>query len=412
LINKTYIIALFFLCLFSDNTFSQHNLFNDSDYFFINKSDNYFVCNNITLYDSLFELLTSIGLRGEGRASIVHIGDSHIQADYFSGNFRKYLQTFFLGSQSGRGFVFPYKVAKTNNPLSYSVTSKGIWEHCKNIEHNFKCELGLAGMAVITKDQNAEISVNIEDKTMKGYDFNRLMVFHKFGNKEYAPYVSGADSIIAFPQQGYTLFKFNENRKRLTLQLKQTDTLQNNFSLYGFNFDSDDNGIFYHTVGVNGARVDSYLKCKYFVPHLSSLQPDWVIVSLGTNDVYTNNFNATRFEENLNKLIINIQLASPTAAILFTTPGDHLMKRKYRNDALPEINEIIKQKAMEYGQSYWDLYSVMGGDSSTVAWYKEGLGHTDYLHFTEKGYLLQAQLFFEAFLHSYDTFLEEKILNK
>ena len=58
-----------------------------------------------------------------GKINIVHIGDSHIQADLF------YQQKFWnLFQQSygnaGFGFTFPYSVAKTNNsaPIRYSAS--------------------------------------------------------------------------------------------------------------------------------------------------------------------------------------------------------------------------------------------------------------------------------------------------
>ena len=56
---------------------------------------------------------------------VVHICDSHIQADYFSGTMRELLQRKF--GNAGRGLVFPYRAAKTNekmNPLLCMAESK------------------------------------------------------------------------------------------------------------------------------------------------------------------------------------------------------------------------------------------------------------------------------------------------
>ena len=57
----------------------------------------------------------------QGVINIVHIGDSHIQADYFSGMLRMCLQKQF--GNAGRGLIFPYKVAKTNEPYNYLTTT-------------------------------------------------------------------------------------------------------------------------------------------------------------------------------------------------------------------------------------------------------------------------------------------------
>jgi len=369
-------------------------------------------CNDSSNYFELFEKLTRIGFQGEGKVSIVQIGDSHIQADYLSGNFRRHLQTFFLGSMGGRGFIFPYRVAKTNNPENYRVSSKGVWNSCRNVEKERSCELGLSGIAVTTTDSLARITISIDDPNLQGYDFDRLMVFHNFDPLAYIPVIS-CDScsytVKEFPEKGYSLFEFSRNMSSVTLSLKKTSAKQDHFTLFGFNFDSNDPGIIYHTVGVNGAKVESYLRCTYFVQHLAALNPDWVIVSLGTNDAYTNVFDTVLFKSQVDSLVQRIKRAAPNCAVLLTTPGDHRIRRRYPNENTLVVSSILKEEAERYHLSYWDFNSVMGGFGSISAWYQMGLAHTDFLHYTKKGYEYQAQLLFNAFLKSYDEYLTNKI---
>ena len=52
---------------------------------------------------------------------IVHIGDSHIQADMATGYTRRILQQEF--GDAGRGLIVPLKLASTNEPLDYAITS-------------------------------------------------------------------------------------------------------------------------------------------------------------------------------------------------------------------------------------------------------------------------------------------------
>lgn len=397
------------MLIFSYTCFSQDDPFAIKKHPFIDLSQNEFQLYDCEAsYENLFGKFTKIALNGSGKVSIVHIGDSHIQADFFSGNIRSKLQTFFVGSQNGRGFVFPYKVAKTNNPLSYKVKSKGEWQNCRNVQSNLKCKLGLSGIAVITTDEQAEIEVNIADKTLPGYDFNQLMVFHEFAPDQYDPIVIGASKITPHPDKGYTLFEFDKNRENIRLQLQKTEEGQHSFNLYGLNFESTDGGIVYHTIGINGARFDSYLKCEYFVPHLHALKPDWVIVSLGTNDVYTNAFNAEIFRKNVLQLIGNVKQSAPNASILLTLPGDHLMKRVYTNESLSIACSILVDIAKQEKISVWDFYTVMGGNGSIEKWRYAGLAHTDFLHYTENGYIYQGQLFFNAFIKAYDTYLTQE----
>jgi len=396
--------------------YTQDDPYDIQKYPFVNYQANQLVLyGDQKSYTSLFEKLTQIGLKGEGKISIVHMGDSHLQADYFSGYFRKRLQTFFLGAMGGRGFIFPYKVAETNNPLNYSVSSRGKWQHCRNVERKRNCPLGLSGIAVWTEDSTAKITIRITDPNLEGYDFDRLMVFHSMGDTYFEPEIQPSAKIISvtpFPDQGYTLFEFSENIESVTLQLKKNNQHQKSFTLYGMNFDSHDSGVIYHTIGVNGAQIESYLTCDYFVPHLSALEPDWVIVSLGTNDAYTRLFDSLMFSQKIDSLLFMIRAAAPTSAILLTTPGDHRIKKGVINPNVSMVSEIIKLKAQEHHIGYWDFYLVMGGNGSVNAWHHETLANYDFVHLTQKGYEFQGELLFTAFLKSYDSYLSNQLFKK
>lgn len=405
---------LFVVGLFSLQGFSQDDPYEIEKHPFIKYELNNLLVYDTLTYNLLFDKLTQIGFKGAGKVSIVHIGDSHLQADFLSGNFRRKLQTFFLGAMGGRGFIFPYKVAQTNNPLNYKVASKGIWENCRNVEKNKNCTLGLSGISVSTTDKNASISIGIDDPKLKGYDFDKLMVFHEFSATDFHPIIESKQlkAVKPFPEKGYTLFEFNESIAKVKFKLDKTDSLQNHFSLFGFNFASSDPGIIYHTIGVNGAQFESYLSCKYFVPNLRALNPDWVIVSLGTNDAYTLDFDTVNFKKSVECLVGYIKDAAPNAAVLLTTPGDHRIRKIDINTNVQLASNILMRIAKRKELSCWDFNTVMGGLGAIDYWNRAGLAHTDYLHYSRKGYEYQAQLLFSAFLKAYDDYLSQQILNK
>src|SRR3954465_12415254 len=60
------------------------------------------IFNNAPL-DSFYAKLSRLKESGKGVVSIVHIGDSHIQADFLSGIVRESMQSFF--GNAGRGMV-------------------------------------------------------------------------------------------------------------------------------------------------------------------------------------------------------------------------------------------------------------------------------------------------------------------
>ena len=409
--NKFIIIFGLGIFIFQ-SVFTQTDILSKTDSFpFIRYKKNNYSIYDTNEYDILFSKFIKINNGGEENINIVHIGDSHIQADFFSGYFRKRLQRFF-NSVGGRGFIFPYKIAHTNNPLDYIVNSTGKWTNCKNISKK-RCELGLSGMSISTIDASSSVSIILKEDSVL-YDFNSVVVFHKFGDRYFKPKIINEHLIKVIPNidKGCTVFEFDTVINTIKLKFSKTDEEQDRFTLFGFSFYSRNHGIIYHTVGVNGAKVESYLKCNYFGEQLRYLNADWVIVSLGTNDSYTSNFDTVKFSKNLNDMILKIKQSSPNAAVLFVTPGDDYINKTIENNNVKLASEIIKKITKEQGVSYWDFYNIMGGDESIVKWYNYGLAHTDYLHFTIKGYEIQSELMFNAFLKLYYSYLEVRLPEK
>ena len=63
----------------------------------------------VTIFDKLYQLEEN----QDRKVRIVHIGDSHIQADIFTAKIRYRMQQYF--GNAGFGFTFPYSLAFTNN---------------------------------------------------------------------------------------------------------------------------------------------------------------------------------------------------------------------------------------------------------------------------------------------------------
>ena len=65
--------------------------------------------------------------------SMVHIGDSHVQAGFLTEAVRLPLQRRF--GDAGRGLVVPLKLARTNEPHDYSVVADGAWNFARSLFH-------------------------------------------------------------------------------------------------------------------------------------------------------------------------------------------------------------------------------------------------------------------------------------
>lgn len=410
------IYILVFGLVYTLNVYSQDDPYKIAQYPFIHYDQNkIFIYECEDQYINLFNKFNKLILTGEGNVNIIQIGDSHIQADYLSGRFRQRIQTFFQGGKGGRGFIFPYTIAKTNNPRSYIIKYTGEWETCRNIEKDKNCNIGLSGITVSTYDSITSVSIKLRNKEWPKYDFNKINIYHALDSLSFnveLVYPISHDTLIKNETEGITSILFNEYIDSIKIKFVKTESQQKRFELYGFGLETNDPGVIYHAIGVNGAETESYLRCNLFESHLQALHPDMIIVSLGTNDAYPKYFNHIQFKENYEALIQKIKKVYPDIPLLLTVPGDSYRFRKYLNEDLLRVRNIIFDLAVEYECSVWDFYSVMGGKNSIYLWHKNNLAGKDRLHFTKEGYIIQGDLMFNAFLKKYDEFIEGKKLER
>ena len=140
------------------------------------------------------------------------------------------------------------------------------------------------------------------------------------------------------------------------------------------------------------------LKCENFEPQLAILNPDLVIISLGTNDSYMPHFDSVAFASQLAKLISEVRTAQPDCAILLTSPGQNKIAGKTPNQNTFVATNFMLKTAQNQCCAIWNFNAIMESPEMTDVWYEAGLMRSDYLHFTRKGYELQAHLLFNALI--------------
>jgi lysophospholipase L1-like esterase len=382
-------------------------------YSFIQYQENQFegVRNNPG-YEELFAKFDTLIRSGNNHINIVHIGGSHIQADIYTHRIREDLQSFYPGILGSRGFFFPYPLAKTNSPSNLKITYTGEWLTSKNTEALPAFTLGLSGITAALVSKTGALHIVSQYDSLQNYDFNRIRIFCNVTDSMAIPQILPQELVEAVsvnPLGRYIQYSLSEYIDTLRLVIDQPDSTQVPFQLYGISLENDDPGVVYNTIGVNGARFTSYLKCNLFRPQLSSLHPDWVIISIGTNEGNTRSFDPEAYQAEYLMFLDSVRMAAPHAAILLTVPNDSYLFKRYSNNNTAKIREVIYRIAREYGYGVWDFYTIMGGLNSAATWYNNGLMGKDHIHFNKPGYLLKGDLFFSAFLNSWDDHLQRQI---
>lgn len=336
---------------------------------------------------------------------ILHLGDSHIQADFFPHKLRQLLQQNPLLGNAGRGYFFPARLAGAgadplNIPGQYYF---GSWHGCRSILSD-SCSCGIAGMSALTFQPTATYTFNLDSMYTS---CRRIKIYYDTqNNSSYYP-VLWAGMRWHLPRrihrQGYAEFLVDAPPP-YTLGFQRLQLTQRFFRLQGIVVENGDSGVLYHSAGLNGATVASYLRCPELIEQIAALAPDLVIVSLGTNDAYRQKFNDRQFKEDYRELVRRIRKAAPSCNILLTTPGDCYFQRQYANPHIATAVQRLKELTQEEDLLLWDWFAVMGGSGSIVAWKNAGLANPDLVHLLLPGYELQGALLYDALMQLYKQY--------
>lgn len=362
---------------------------------------------------TFFHKMDNVIETGKGNINILHLGSSHVQAGTLSHTIRRNLLLSFPEFNARRGIIFPYSAAnKCNNPSDYKVKRSREFKLIRNVYQEHITPLGVTGIAVYAQDSIAAITMSPSDPNLE-FCTNRIVVLAESTDPKFAPWIRLDSSYYAPVIKDYEL-------RRFVFEVPDfTDTFTvilpcdsgNRVTLTGILLDNDNPGITFHSIGVNGASLNDYLKCPYFSTDLELLQPDLVIFGIGINDANGPNFDTINFKNQYLKLIDNIKEVNPDCAFIFITNNDSykkLSRRKYvanKNNLL--ARDVFYRLAGITEGGVWDQFDIMGGFQSMNQWKNYGYGQTDRIHFTVKGYTLLGNLFFNAFEEAYEKVKDE-----
>jgi lysophospholipase L1-like esterase/LysM repeat protein len=404
------LIYIILLLLFSKKVF-QNILIGDSIIYTLPKTLP--VNKNLkTVLDKLYALKNNKKEKNK-TFTILHIGDSHVQGDFFSGEIRRQLQSHF--GFAGIGANFPYSLAKSYGPRGSESKAEGKWESYKILSPRNDLKLGILGYGLTTKNKNASIKFTIQEK-FPIKDFKELKIWH---SKETETFEIQMNNEFEFVSQiksdsgwAVSTYKSKLPQTQFKLSTKQTKQNQNHFELLGFEINNSNlSGINYHHLGVVGAQFTHFIKSTNFnLDQVSYLKPDLIIFSFGTNEAYDNSFDSSNYYKIVSNYINKIKDQLPETGIIFTTAPDTRSEGRTPKSQ-SAVNNQLKKIVNDFQLSVFDLNEEMGGWGSLYKWHKNDLTLKDKLHFKQTGYALQAKLFVYAFLETYNDVFKDSKLN-
>ena len=327
---------------------------------------------------------------------IVHIGDSHIQADLGTGFTRRLMQQRF--GSAGRGLVVPLKLAGTNEPRDYIIRSTSAFDCEKLLTHSWTLPMGFTGISVSPKEKDFDFTLSAHEP------FERIYIYYT-GSALNVMSVEYDDTSLVYAvndEVGCVCIGLPFPCEEVTVNLSSFGDI----AIHGMELVSDMIGVAYHTIGINGATYSCYNRVADFGRSIAMLEPQLIIVSLGTNEAF-GKLDSSEFVGQVDALVSELQANNPEACIMLTTPAEcqrRMRKRRKSSYAVNEnvvrVRDLIAGYGVSNGIAVYDWYEAAGGDGSSNNWINAGLFSHDRIHCSVSGYEVTGQMLYNALINT------------
>jgi len=340
---------------------------------------------------------------------IAHYGDSQLEGDRVTSYIRRRFQEKFGGS--GIGFVPCTDITSHVNLRRYESSN---WKRYTVFKNKYK-------------NGNYGVSGTVFRFTNNNYKQNPWLKFDMYKFVSY-------QSISILYGNALTeciVNTYNLNKEKIcsdTLPITKSFTIQklkvpSSQRSVKFEFIADNSPDFYGFLieGENGVQVDNYairghsgtglmdIDSDYLAKQIKLLNTRLIIFQFGANVVpyITSNNKCKQLEEKYYELFMKFKAAAPNASILVVGAGDmatYIHGKFQSYPFLPKIRDAQKNAALRAGCAFWDLFEVMGGMNSIIAWTNKGLTAKDG-HLYDKGRRIIAKELFDDLMDEYNTYL-------
>lgn len=352
---------------------------------------------NIHFFDRFFAALDSARCEP---IHIAHYGDSQIEGDRITAFFRQELQKRFGGS--GPGLIPLYQPVQTTSLRQMLTDSVPMFYAGGMIgARGTSNDYGAMASYARVNSSNLQLDVRLFEKQR----VNRVKVFAASGeHAELKATLAGSEKLFDQSQLTTNDWLLRNSTSHISI------SLEGKGRVYGVALDSIkgvsvSNLPFRGSDGLFFTRIEK----KHFAQMHSELNTRLVILEFGGNAVPSipDTARAERYCRGLAKQIEYVKSACPQADVVVIGPADMSVKigaKLQTHPMLPYVVEAMRRTTTSCGAAFWNMYDVMGGENSMIAWveHKPRWAATDYIHFTRKGVEQIATVLCESLMMYYD----------
>lgn len=368
------------------------------------------VIQNVSYLDDFYEKLYQLRLTNHGKVNIVHIGDSHIQADYLTSVVRRSFHRDF--GNAGRGLIVPLSVAGTNEPNNFKTASNATWKSKRCVFPDLPLPIGIGGVTIETNDPAANLEIFMNDLWLD-YTFNALTLFYEKDAKSFdfsvrdpkGNELGKMDWKSQPSNSNFFRIEWKERVNAVSIQSVKANEEECRARIFGAVLENSMNGILYHSIGVNGAKFTHYNEATQFAGQINALHPDLFIISLGTNESLGFPYVDKALPAQVDKLVSTLRNGNPGAKFILVTPQDVFRNRNKANPGILEVRKQIIRYAVDNGLAFYDMYRATGGEQSAKSWSDSALLSRDGVHLTKDGYEYEGNLLYHALMKGYNSYV-------
>jgi hypothetical protein len=351
---------------------------------------------------------------------ILHFGDSHVEADLWTGEMRRLLQARF--GDGGVGYVMPGKPWRFFRHTLAKSTGSG-WLPVGLGKDPGDGLVGLSAAAIVPGPKAQPAGVLAPGATYE------IQVGLPSGPAPLALWVDGEcafagplgtgceppgeglsldlQPLPSDPCQAVAFLRGSTFLPEMPHDVSVEPLQGGDLRLLGMEFESGRSGVLYEPLGIIGAEVSNLDKWRPEVRRilLDHTAPGLILVSYGTNEMGQNDFSEEDYLALCGRIIADLRRDAPGVPLLVTGPIDRDSRRSRLKGVVktnePEVVGALRKAAIENGAAFWDARAAMGGEGSIVAWRAADLAQADFVHLTAPGYEKLAGLLYGQLMEAY-----------
>lgn len=334
------------------------------------------------------------------KTRIAYFGDSMIEGDLITQDFRECLQDEFGGT--GVGYLpVTSIVSGFRTSVFHSFEGWTTYNLLENVPSGHS--LGISGYCFVAGSGSSVKYTAVKRKHLDRFVQTKLL----YGKSEGENTVTiNGNSYPLYGDKPVNELTVNTSSQQVSAKFQCSQPLD----IFGFSMESD-SGVFVDNFSFRGNSGLPIQKVKQTIYTSTNecLDYDLIILEYGLNAVNPTVTDFSWYERGMNIVIKHIQASFPNASILLISVGDKSYRKDgvYQTDpSVPLLVEAQKRMAKDNKLAFWSLYDAMGGNGSMVKWVEgdTAFANKDYTHFNFKGAHKVGKLLFNKVMSEYNDY--------